>query len=43
MTAILDFDLNKDVGSSLMDSRLSGKSHFGNKVILLLLRKINLR
>lgn len=33
MTAVLDYDLNTKVAaSSLGDSRLSGKSKFGNKV-----------
>lgn len=36
MSAILDFDLNEKVGESRMsDSRMSGKSHFGNKVLFI--------
>lgn len=34
MSAVLDYGLNEKVGSSLSDSRLSGRSKLGNRVIL---------
>ena len=39
MSAILDFELNERVADSMSDSRISGKSHFANKVLFIYKKK----